>query len=80
MVTSAFSDQAVRTRAQPTLFFLAAAIHAAVAVPLWVVTYGGIRETGLSAAWHGGEMLFGYADAVFGGFFLTRTSRLILLT
>jgi len=71
---------AVRTRARPTLFFIAAALHAAVTVPLWVVSYGGLRETGLTASWHGGEMIFGYAFAVFGGFFLTRAPRHFLLS
>jgi uncharacterized protein involved in response to NO len=73
-------SDAVRTRARPTLFFIAAAIHAAIAVPLWVVSYADIRSTDLTAAWHGGEMLFGYAYAVFGGFFLTRTSAPMLLS
>lgn len=71
---------AVDARARPTLFFIAAAIHAAVAVPLWVVSYAGPRETGLSSAWHGGEMIFGYAYAVFGGFFLTRASGRFFLS
>ncbi len=70
---------AVRARARPTVFFVSAAVHAALAVPLWVVTYGGLRETGLSAAWHGHEMIFGYAYAVFGGFFLTRVPRSFLI-
>lgn len=71
--------EAVRARARPTVFFIAAAVHAAVAVPLWVVTYGGLLATGLSADWHGSEMIFGYAYAVFGGFFLTRVPRALFI-
>ena len=72
--------EAVRARTRPNLFFFAAAVHAAVAVPLWIVTYGAISETGLTASWHGGEMIFGYAYAVFGGFLLTGAPRFLHLS
>lgn len=55
-------------------FFLLAAIWAALAVPLWIVTYAlGPDalpfETGLG--FHAHEMVFGYGSAVAAGFLLT---------
>lgn len=57
-------------------FFLAAAVFAALAAPLWLLLYAG--NLGLPAAlpaslWHGHEMLFGYGGAVLAGFLLTAT-------
>ncbi|HEY1260146.1 MAG TPA: NnrS family protein [Stellaceae bacterium] len=55
-------------------FFLAAALWAALAVPLWLALYGGEATvpTALSAAvWHAHEMIFGYAAAAVAGFLLT---------
>lgn len=51
------------------LFFLAAALWASTAMPLWLITI----EAGLSltSAWHGHEMLFGFAAAALAGFLLT---------
>ena len=55
-------------------FFLAAALHAGLAIPLWLYIY----STGLplggpfqGMAWHAHEMLFGYLGAVIAGFILT---------
>jgi uncharacterized protein involved in response to NO len=58
------------------LFFLAAALFAALAVPLWLAGYMGAvaLPTPLPASlWHGHEMLFGYGTAVLAGFLLTAT-------
>lgn len=53
--------------------FPLAALFAAVAVPLWLV----LRGNGLAhAAWHGHELLFGYALAVAAGFLVTRAGPL----
>ncbi|MFO1127151.1 MAG: NnrS family protein [Rhodospirillales bacterium] len=51
------------------LFFLAAGVYAVVATGLWVYAWqGGIA---LSPAWHGHEMIFGFAAAAIAGFLLT---------
>ena len=55
-------------------FFLAAALFAAVAVPLW--TLGAWRSEnllglGFDLVWHSHEMLFGFTGAVIAGFTLT---------
>lgn len=55
-------------------FYLAAALFAAVAVPLWLAEYlGWIRPAGLmrGPVWHAHEMIFGFAAAVIAGFLLT---------
>lgn len=55
-------------------FFLLAALHAGLAIPLWLLIYasgiplGGPFE---GASWHAHEMLFGYLGAVIAGFILT---------
>jgi len=47
------------------LFFLAAALWASTAMPLWLIAIeGGLP---LSSAWHGHEMLFGFAGAALDG-------------
>lgn len=55
-------------------FFLAAALWAAIAVPLWLLIFAGQVRT-LSAllpsVWHVHEMVFGYGAAVVAGFLLT---------
>ncbi len=59
-------------------FFLAAGIFATVYMGLWLATLQGAMQApaGISpAAWHGHEMLFGYAVAVIGGFLLTATQN-----
>ncbi|MDG4603760.1 MAG: NnrS family protein [Defluviicoccus sp.] len=51
------------------LFFLAAALWASAAMPLWLIAIeGGLP---LTSAWHGHEMLFGFAAAALAGFLLT---------
>ncbi len=55
-------------------FFLLAAFHAAIAVPVWVGLWRG--DVGWQPAmpanlWHGHEMLFGFAVAALAGFMLT---------
>lgn len=56
-------------------FFLAAAMFAALIVPLWLLTFGG--HAAVSGAyfgaqlWHAHEMVFGFASAVIAGFLLT---------
>jgi uncharacterized protein involved in response to NO len=54
-------------------FYLAAAIFAALAIPIWFAAYSGwlILDGGLpGVAWHAHEMLFGFAPAVIAGFLL----------
>ncbi|WP_448203101.1 NnrS family protein [Azospirillum sp. sgz302134] len=60
------------------LFFPAAALYAALSVPLWVAGYFGWLGLGWTPALHAHEMLLGYALAVVGGFLLTRPSRMAL--
>ncbi|MGD9617250.1 MAG: NnrS family protein [Alphaproteobacteria bacterium] len=55
-------------------FFLAAAIWAAIAIPLWLAVYsGGTTVPSLLQpfVWHGHEMVFGFGAAVVAGFLLT---------
>jgi uncharacterized protein involved in response to NO len=55
-------------------FFLAAAIWAALALPLWLAAYAGalVVPTALSPlVWHIHEMVFGFAAASVAGFLLT---------
>jgi uncharacterized protein involved in response to NO len=57
-------------------FFLAAALFAALAAPLWLlILAAGIELPSFlpPLLWHGHEMLFGYATAVLAGFLLTST-------
>lgn len=64
------------------LFFTAAALYAAIAVPVWVLEYLGWLPAWqqVPAGWHGHEMVFGYALAVVGGYLITKGSRGIILT
>ncbi len=60
------------------LFFFLAALHAAVAVPLWIVVRAGAMPWdgwGQAAEWHAHEMIFGFTIAVIAGFLLTATSN-----
>jgi uncharacterized protein involved in response to NO len=63
------------------LFFPAAALYAAIAVPVWVLEYVGWlpswRPT--PVGWHAHEMIFGYALAVVGGYLITKGSRRAIL-
>ena len=55
-------------------FFLAAALWAALAIPLWLIVYAGSGDmpTAMPALiWHVHEMVFGYAAAAVAGFLLT---------
>lgn len=53
-------------------FFLAAAVWAAVAVPLWLLSFlGFLPWTGLTRDWHIHEMLFGVLAGIVAGFLLT---------
>jgi len=55
------------------LFFPAAGLMAALAVPLWLALYSGADIPGPQDAqlWHMHEMLFGYLGAALAGFLLT---------
>ncbi|WP_310541004.1 NnrS family protein [Phenylobacterium sp.] len=53
-------------------FFLAAAIWAALAVPLWLLSFTGyLPWAALSREWHIHEMLFGVLGGIVAGFLLT---------
>lgn len=59
-------------------FFLLAALHAVVMVPLWVLVLAGQTQVGggLGAnVWHAHEMLFGFTSAVIAGFLLTAVTN-----
>jgi uncharacterized protein involved in response to NO len=70
-----------RIRAMPPIlhygfrpFFFLAALHAGLAIPLWLGAYLGGFEIGGPCGglqWHAHEMLFGYLSAVIAGFILT---------
>src|SRR5690606_202397 len=55
-------------------FFLAGAVYALLAIPLWVAAWTGLwsgfQLTGGWLAWHRHEMLFGFAMAIVAGFLL----------
>ncbi len=55
-------------------FFLAGAIWAALAVPLWLALYRGIFALPTALAptvWHAHELIYGYGGAIVAGFLLT---------
>jgi uncharacterized protein involved in response to NO len=54
-------------------FYLAAALYAALIVPLWAVEFSGLLPAAVlrGPLWHGHEMLFGYTMAVVAGFLFT---------
>ena len=54
-------------------FYLAASVFAALSVALWGLQYSGALPVAAvrGPAWHGHEMLFGYAMAVIAGFLFT---------
>lgn len=59
-------------------FFLSAGIFAVVFMSVWLATLQGGQSVFAQvtpAAWHGHEMLFGYATAVIAGFLLTATQN-----
>ncbi|KGJ05413.1 uncharacterized protein involved in response to NO [Paracoccus halophilus] len=58
------------------VFFLAAGIWAMISVAVWTLWLAGLGGSGTGAGvapqlWHAHEMIFGYATAAMGGFFLT---------
>ncbi|MBK1839148.1 NnrS family protein [Azospirillum sp. YIM B02556] len=57
------------------LMYPAAALYAALAVPLWLAQLAGLLPPGWSPAVHAHEMTLGYALAVVGGFLMTRLTR-----
>lgn len=78
MTTMAAAQLRVRTPALMSIafrpFFILAALFAAIGVPLWLhVRAGDLTYAGHLAGslWHGHEMIFGFAVAVFTGFLLT---------
>ena len=53
-------------------FFLLAALHALISVPLWLLALrGGATPPLPPALWHAHEMVYGFAVAVIAGFLLT---------
>lgn len=55
-------------------FFFGSALLAALAVPLWALSFSGwldFLQDALNREWHTHEMIFGYAGGVIGGFALT---------
>ena len=55
-------------------FYLAAAIFAAIALPIWMMAFTGLIVLDgylAGSAWHGHEMVFGFAPAVIAGFLFT---------
>lgn len=55
-------------------FFLAAALWAALAIPLWLLTIAGesvVSSVLPPSVWHAHEMVFGYGSAAVAGFLLT---------
>lgn len=55
-------------------FYLLAAVFAVLALPVWMMSFFGGLQTGgylRGVAWHGHEMIFGFAAAVMAGFLLT---------
>lgn len=60
------------------IFFVLAALHAALMIPLWLVVYLGVLDVGeyfLPSSWHAHEMVFGSSCAVITGFLLTAASN-----
>lgn len=59
-------------------FFAVAALHAVLALPLFLLTLANRASTGFYLVpmyWHAHEMVFGFTAAVLGGFLLTATSN-----
>ena len=66
-----FAPQAARRAAPHRVFFPAAALLAMLVVPLKAAVVPGIVVAdALPPAWHGHEMLFGFAGALMGGYLL----------
>ncbi len=58
------------------VMFPLAALFALAAIPGWLILHHASMP--VASAWHGHEMLFGYAFSVIAGFLVTRTSRGVL--
>jgi uncharacterized protein involved in response to NO len=81
MIAMATSAERIRAYRGPALFslglrpfFLLGAIWAAIAVPLWIVTYAlgpGALPVEAGLVFHVHEMVFGYGSAIVAGFLLT---------
>lgn len=59
-------------------FFLLAALHAVVFVPLWLLVQAGVVGVGtyfIPTDWHAHEMVFGFSVAVVSGFLLTAAAN-----
>lgn len=59
-------------------FYLLGALFAALAVPLWLVSFTGFFPDGgylTAAAWHSHEMIFGFAAAIIVGFLFTAAAN-----
>lgn len=59
-------------------FFLLAALHAIVMLPLWLANHAGALEGTeyfRPSSWHAHEMVFGFSVAVIAGFLLTAVSN-----
>src|SRR4029078_1681980 len=56
------------------LFFLGAALSAALVIPVWILVFAGVGHSGFlysARDWHVHEMVFGFLPAVITGFLLT---------
>lgn len=56
-------------------FFLGAATHAVLMLPVWVAHLFGVVPLRLPLSWHAHEMIFGFFGAVIAGFLLTAISN-----
>lgn len=67
-----------KTRQAYRLFYPLAALHAALSIPLWILSYLGLVDLSLSAQDHAHEMIFGFALAVMTGFLLNGVKKINL--
>jgi uncharacterized protein involved in response to NO len=57
------------------IFFLSAAVLAALVVPWWTAAVTGVVPVAMLPAWHAHEMLYGFLAAAIAGFLLTAVCR-----
>ncbi|MHA7816486.1 MAG: NnrS family protein [Pseudohaliea sp.] len=57
------------------IFFLSAALLAALAVPWWAAAVTGAVPASMHPAWHAHELLYGFLSAAIAGFLLTAVCR-----